>query len=177
MTEKKQDEVQAEALFAVGGGPVEDFREDQRFWMKEALVEARLAMEHGDVPVGAVVVLHGEIIGRGHNRREVDHDPSAHAELLALAQAGKTIGDWRLDGAEMYVTLEPCPMCAFALVLAKLQLLVYSLDDPRMGACGSFLNMAQFPGFGHGVSIRSGLHADESLQMMQEFFAKQRSDD
>jgi len=155
----------------------DDFSEDQRYWMGEALAEARLAMDHGDVPVGAVVVRHGEIIGRGHNRRETDHDPSAHAELLALAQAGKTCGDWRLDGAEMYVTLEPCPMCAFALVLAKLHLLVYSLDDPRMGACGSFLNMAQFPGFGHGVSIRSGLYADESLQMMQEFFARQRSGD
>lgn len=156
---------------------VEDrFTENQRFWMKEALAEALLAIEHDDVPIGAVVVMNGEIIGRGHNRREVDHDPSAHAEIVALAQAGKAFGDWRLDGAEMYVTMEPCPMCAFALVLAKLNLLVYALDDPRMGACGSFLNMAQFPGFAHGVSIRSGLYAEESLQMMQAFFTRQREE-
>ncbi|MCL1848168.1 MAG: tRNA adenosine(34) deaminase TadA [Clostridiales bacterium] len=150
------------------------FSDDQRIWMREAMNEAHLAMEHDDTPVGAVVVKDGVIIGRGHNRRENDHDPCAHAEILALAQAGKTIGDWRLDGAEMYVTMEPCPMCAFALVLARLKLLVYGLDDPRMGACGSFINIAQFPGFNHGVSIRSGLYADESLQLMQEFFAKQR---
>ena len=152
------------------------YTDDQCLWMKEALTEARLAIEHGDTPVGAVIVMNGEIIGRGHNRREVDHDPSAHAEILALAQAGKAIGDWRLNGAEMYVTMEPCPMCAFALVLARLRLLVYSLDDPRMGACGSFINIAQFPGFNHGVSIRSGLYADESLALMQQFFAQQRHD-
>ena len=151
------------------------FTEDQCLWMQEALAEARLALEHDDVPVGAVVVLDGKIIGRGHNRREIDNDPTAHAEVLALAQAGKAVGDWRLNGAELYVTMEPCPMCAFALVLARLSLLVYGMDDPRMGACGSFLNLAQFPGFGHGVSIRSGLYAEESGAIMKEFFEKQRT--
>ena len=150
------------------------FSESQGFWMREALAEARLAMEHEDVPVGAIIVKDGEIIGRGHNRRELDHDPTGHAEILALAQAGKTLGDWRLSGAEIYVTMEPCPMCAFALVLARLQLLVYAMDDPRMGACGSFINLAQFPGFDFSVSIRSGLYAEESQQLMQDFFAKHR---
>ena len=151
------------------------FTDIQRQWMRVALEEAHLALAHGDVPVGAVVVLDGEIIGRGHNHREVDHDPTGHAEIMALAQAGRALGDWRLNDAEMYVTMEPCPMCAFALVLARLSLLVYGLDDPRMGACGSFLNLAQFPGFGHGVSIRGGLYAEESAAIMQDFFNKQRA--
>ena len=146
-------------------------------WMEEALGEARLAMEHDDVPVGAVVVMDGEVIGRGHNHREAEHNPSAHAEIMALAQAGKTVGDWRLAGAEMYVTLEPCPMCAFAMVLAKISLVVYGLDDPRMGACGSLLNLAQFPGFSHDISIRSGLMAGESLKLMQDSFTRQRRSD
>ncbi|MDR0469696.1 MAG: tRNA adenosine(34) deaminase TadA [Peptococcaceae bacterium] len=150
------------------------FTEDQKRWMSEALDEARLALAHEDVPIGAVVVKDGIIIGRGHNKREIEHDPSAHAEIKALAEAGKTLGNWRLDGAELYVTMEPCPMCAFAMVLAKLSLVVYSLDDPRMGACGSLLNLAQFPGFNHGVSIRSGLMADESLALMQDSFTRQR---
>ncbi|MDR0469230.1 MAG: nucleoside deaminase, partial [Peptococcaceae bacterium] len=93
------------------------FTEDQKRWMSEALDEARLALAHEDVPIGAVVVKDGVIIGRGHNKREIEHDPSAHAEIKALAEAGKTLGNWRLDGAELYVTMEPCPMCAFAMVL------------------------------------------------------------
>lgn len=155
--------------------PIEKFTDNQRFWMKEALAEAHQAIEHDDIPVGAVVVCDGIIIGRGHNRREIDHNPCAHAEILALSQAGKMMGNWRLTGAEMYVTMEPCPTCSFALVLARLRLVVYGMDDPRMGACGSFLNLAQFPGFSHSVSIRSGLYAEESTQMMQEFFIKQRN--
>ena len=150
------------------------FTIEQGRWMDEALAEALLAETHDDVPVGAVVVMEGAVIGRGHNRRETDHDPSAHAEIIALAQAGKAVGNWRLDGAEMYVTLEPCPMCAFAMVLAKLALVVYSLDDPRMGACGSLMNLAQFPGFGHGVAIRSGLRTEEALKLMQESFVRLR---
>ncbi|MCL1805926.1 MAG: tRNA adenosine(34) deaminase TadA [Clostridiales bacterium] len=150
------------------------FSENQKRWMEEALAEARLALRHGDVPVGAVVVMDGQIIGRGHNRREADHDPSAHAEIIALAQAGKAIGDWRLAGAEVYVTLEPCPMCAFAMVLARLSLVVYALDDTVMGACGSLLNLAQFPGFSHDISIRSGLMAEESLLLLRDSFARQR---
>ena len=150
------------------------FRDDQKHWMEEALSEARLALEHDDVPVGAVVVKDGVILGRGHNSREAEHDPTAHAEIRALAQAGKIYGDWRLDGAELYVTLEPCPMCAFALVLARLSLVVYGADDPRMGACGSHVNLVQFPGFTHGVAIRSGLLAEESLALIRDSFVRQR---
>jgi len=152
------------------------FTEEQQGWMREALYEARLAFELGDVPVGAVLVADGEIIGRGHNRREADNDPCGHAEMIALTQAGKALGSWRLSGAQMYVTMEPCPMCAFALVLARVQLLVYGMSDQRMGACGSFLNIAQFPGFGHAVSIRSGLYADESARLMRDFFNARRKD-
>jgi len=152
----------------------DSFTEDQRMWMAEALREATLALEHCDVPVGAVVVLNGKIIGRGHNRREADNDPCAHAEIIALSQAGKTAGGWRLSGAQMYVTMEPCPMCAFAMVLAKIQLLVYGMDDPRMGACGSYLNIAQFPGFDHAVAIRSGLYAGEAARMTRDFFKSLR---
>ena len=153
---------------------VAGFTVEQESWMEEALAEARLAAAHGDVPVGAVVVLDGAVIGRGHNQRELDHNPSAHAEIIALAQAGKTIGNWRLEGAGMYVTMEPCPMCAFAMVLAKLAFVIYSLEDPRMGACGSLMNLAQFPGFGHGVSIRGGLLAEESQKLIQDSFIRQR---
>jgi tRNA(adenine34) deaminase len=131
-------------------------------------------MEQSDVPVGAVVVKNGQILGRGRNRREACHDPSAHAEILALRQAGQAAGDWRLTGAEIYVTLEPCPMCAAAIVQAKLSLAVYGLEDPKLGACGSLLNLAQFPGFGHDVAIRGGLLREESLALLRDFFARQR---
>lgn len=150
------------------------FTESQRLWMGAALAEARLALEQGDVPVGAVIVKEGKIIGRGHNQREARHDPSGHAEIMALRQAGQTIGSWRLNGAEMYVTLEPCPMCTAAIVQAKLFQVVYGLDDPRLGACGSLLNLAQFPGFDHDVAIRSGLMMEESLALLQDFFAAKR---
>ncbi len=152
------------------------FTESQRLWMLEALAEARLALEQGDVPVGAVIVKEGKIIGRGHNQREACHDPSGHAEIMALRQAGQAIGSWRLTGAEMYVTLEPCPMCTAAIVQAKLFQVVYGLDDPRLGACGSLLNLAQFPGFDHDVAIRSGLMMEESLALLQDFFAAKRKD-
>ncbi|MEL7622209.1 MAG: tRNA adenosine(34) deaminase TadA [Clostridiales bacterium] len=152
------------------------FTESQRLWMLEALAEARLALEQGDVPVGAVIVKERKIIGRGHNQREARHDPSGHAEIMALRQAGQAIGSWRLTGAEMYVTLEPCPMCTAAIVQAKLFQVVYGLDDPRLGACGSLLNLAQFPGFDHDVAIRSGLMMEESLALLQDFFAAKRKD-
>ena len=151
------------------------FSDEQHQWMNEALVEARLAAAAGDVPVGAIVVMGGKIIGRGRNLREAEHDPSAHAEIAALRQAGQAIKGWRLADAEMYVTLEPCPMCASALVLAKVKSLVYGLDDPKLGACGSLINLVQFPGFDHDVSVRGGLLAAESAKLLQDFFALRRS--
>ena len=153
---------------------IDGFSHIQQTWMRAALSEARLAMDEGDVPVGAVVVYDGKIIGRGHNRRERDHDPCAHAEILALTEAGKAMGSRRLVGAEMYVTMEPCPMCAYALVLAQISLLVYGMDDPKAGACGSLINLAQFPGFEHSVSIRSGLYSAQASEIMRSFFGALR---
>ena len=145
-------------------------------WMSEALTQARQAMQHGDIPVGAVIVHDGCIIGRGQNRREIDKDPTAHAEILALRQAGSCLGSWRLTEAVMYVTLEPCAMCAAALVQARLARVIYGADDPPLGACGSLLNLVQFPGFPHGVSVAAGLMAQESLALLRDFFAGRRQD-
>ena len=145
-------------------------------WMSEALTQARLAMEHGDIPVGAVIVHNGHVIGRGHNRREIDKDPTAHAEILALRQAGSTLDSWRLTEAVMYVTLEPCAMCAAALVQSRLARVIFGADDPPQGACGSLLNLVQFPGFPHGVPVAAGLMARESLTLLQAFFARCRQE-
>ena len=155
------------------------FTEQDRFFMEAALGEARLAASQGEVPVGAVVVKEGRILGRGHNCRETAADVTGHAELMALREAGQILGGWRLDGAILYVTLEPCPMCAAAIVQARLARVVYAADDPRLGACGSLLNLLQFPGFGHDVSVRSGLLAEEAAGLLQDFFVhcrKQQTD-
>mgnify|MGYP001206509722 CR=1 FL=1 len=144
------------------------------YYMKEALKEAKLAEQHGDVPVGAVVVLDGQIIGRGHNRREVDSDPTAHAEILALRAAGSQRKNWRLNNALLYVTLEPCPMCASAIVQARIRQVIYGVDDPRLGAAGSLLNLLQFPGFFHDTSVRSGLLLEECQALLQDFFKDRR---
>ncbi|MEA4891541.1 MAG: tRNA adenosine(34) deaminase TadA [Peptococcaceae bacterium] len=150
------------------------FTEQDRLYMQEALTEARAALTAGEVPVGAVVVSRGRIVGRGHNRRETDQDISAHAEILALREAGRTLGGWRLGGAFLYVTLEPCPMCAAAIVQARISRVIFGADDPRLGAGGSLLNLLQFPGFGHDVAVRSGLMAEEAGRLLQEFFSAKR---
>ena len=150
------------------------FTEQDELYMREALGEARAALATNDVPVGAVVVSEGRIVGRGRNRREADSDISGHAEIIALREAGKRLGGWRLAGSRLYVTLEPCPMCAAAIVQARLTQVIYAADDPRLGACGSLLNLLQFPGFDHDVSARSGLLADVAGQLLREFFAEKR---
>ena len=139
-------------------------------YMKEALLEARKALEIGDVPVGAIVVKEGRIIGRGYNRREMEGDPTAHAEIIALREAGEATGTWRLTGAVLYVTLEPCLMCAGALVMARIDRVVYGADDPKAGAAGSVINVLQFPGFNHNVKITAGVMADECSRLLSEFF-------
>lgn len=144
------------------------------FFMKEALLEGRIALEKGEIPVGAVVVLNGEIIGRGHNQRETQHDPTAHAEIVALRQAGEKLGSWRLEGAILYVTLEPCPMCAGALLQARIERVVYGADDPKAGAAGSLLNILQFPRFNHFVKITGDIMAEEAASLLQEFFQERR---
>lgn len=149
-------------------------QEYHEYYMKEALLEAQKALDTGDVPIGAVVVKDGLIIGRGYNRREAENDPTAHAEIIALRQAGLTIGSWRLTGAVLYVTVEPCPMCAGALVMSRIDRVVYGADDPKAGTAGSLLNLLQFPGFNHNVKITAGVLADECSRLIQEFFSSRR---
>jgi len=143
-------------------------------WMRRALELAKLAHYAGDVPVGAIVVNNGEILGTGYNQREVLSDPTAHAEVIALRQASKTVGQWRLDGATLYVTLEPCAMCAGAIVNSRLKRLVFGAKDPKGGACGSLFNVPEDPRVNHSVSVTSGVLADESVNLLQNFFGERR---
>lgn len=147
---------------------------DHEVFMKEALKEARIALDKGEVPVGAVVVLKGEIVGRGHNIREQSYDPTAHAEILALRDAAKRLKGWRLEGATLYVTLEPCPMCAGALIQSRIERVVYGADDPKAGSAGSLLNLLQFPGFNHSVKITGGVLEEECSEILQRFFRQCR---
>src|SRR5258708_27773240 len=122
---------------------------DDADWMRLALEEAALAELHSDVPVGAIAVLNGQVIGRGHNRREIDRDPTAHAEIIAMRAASRAVNHWRLDGVTLYGTLEPCAMCAGAMVLARLPLLVYATADPKAGAGGGWLALLKHPRLHH----------------------------
>ena len=145
-------------------------------WMEVALTEARAALAHDDVPVGAVVVdrATGEIVARAHNERERTGDPSAHAELLALREAARAAGTWRLDGYALVVTLEPCPMCAGAVWAARLGLLVYGAADPKAGASGSLYNFAADPRLNHATEVQRGVRADECATLLTEFFTNKR---
>lgn len=143
-------------------------------WMRQALTEAELALTHGDIPVGAVAVRDGTIVGRGHNRREADADPTAHAEIIALRAAARTLGGWRLEGVTLYCTLEPCPMCAGAMVAARLARLVYAADDPKAGAAGSVVELLRDPRFNHRVSVTRGVLAEEARTLLERFFAEKR---
>jgi tRNA(adenine34) deaminase len=144
--------------------------------MGVALDEARAAGEHGDVPIGAVVarVDVGELVARRHNQRERDGDPTAHAEILALRDAANTAGSWRLDGHVLVVTLEPCPMCAGAVVAARLDLVAYGAADPKAGALGSLYNVAADPRLNHEAAVVDGVRADECGALLTAFFADRR---
>ena len=146
-----------------------------KIWMARALAEARLAVDHGDVPVGAVVVAGGEVIAAAHNRREVDQDPTAHAEMLAVRTAAAVLGSWRLDGCALYVTLEPCTMCAGALVLARLPELVYGAADPKAGAAGSLYDLVREPRLNHRMDVVAGVAADECGEILATFFRAARA--
>lgn len=148
---------------------------DAAHWMRLALQEAALAAAHRDVPIGAVAVLNGEVIGRGHNRREIDNDPTAHAEMIAIRQAAQQLGSWRLDGVTLYCTLEPCPMCAGAMVLARLPRLVYATTDPKAGAAGSVMNITAHPALNHQVQVQRGLYAEEAAEQIRSFFRMLRA--
>jgi len=145
-------------------------------WMRETLAEARNALDHNDVPIGAIAVYQGEIIGRGHNIRELDGDPTGHAEMIALRQAAKHIGHWRLDDVTLYCTLEPCCMCAGAMVLARLPRLVYAAIDPKAGCGGSVMDVLRHPQLNHAVTVDVGLMADEASKLLRDFFEDLRND-
>lgn len=144
------------------------------YYMRLALREAERALEHDDVPVGAVVVKDGEVIGAGRNERELRNDPTAHAETLALREASAALGSWRLLDAVIYVTLEPCAMCAGAIVLARVPRVVFGAVDPKAGACGSVLDLLDVPQFNHRPQVAGGLLADEAADLLRAFFAGRR---
>lgn len=143
-------------------------------WMQVALQEAALAAEEGEVPVGAVVIHAGRIIGRGHNRTEALQDPTAHAEILALSAAANYLHNWRLVGATIYVTVEPCLMCTGALVLARVRRIVFGTHDKKFGACGSVYDIPWDNRLNHKLETTSGVLAGESTRLLQAFFQRQR---
>ncbi|MEA3408095.1 MAG: tRNA adenosine(34) deaminase TadA [Chloroflexota bacterium] len=143
---------------------------DHERWMREALDEARMAAAAGEIPVGAVVVFGKRVIGRGRNRKEAMKDPTAHAEMLALRRAAHARGTWRLTGATLYSTLEPCPMCAGAMVNARIDTLVYGLADPKAGAAGSVYDIVRSPWLNHRIQVVDGVLADDVESVMRQFF-------
>jgi tRNA(adenine34) deaminase len=143
-------------------------------WMEEALRCAQRALESGEVPVGAVVTCNGQIVGRGWNRNIAQSDPTAHAEVLALREAGATVGNHRLEGCDLFVTIEPCAMCAGALVHARIRRLVYGADDPKAGAVRSVMEVVNHPSLNHKIEVRSGVLAGRSAEMLQSFFRSRR---
>ncbi|MEW6253724.1 MAG: tRNA adenosine(34) deaminase TadA [Planctomycetota bacterium] len=145
-----------------------------RRYMQEALRLAERALESEDVPVGAVIVHEGRIIGRGYNQREKLRDPTAHAEMLALTAAADYLGQWRLDDCTLYVTLEPCAMCAGAMVLARLPRLVYGATDPKAGACGSLYELTTDPRLNHRVETVGGVLAEPAAELLRAFFRQRR---
>ena len=148
---------------------------DERF-MRVAIEAAGIAEENGDVPIGAVIVYKSQIIGKAYNQREQLKDPTAHAEIIALTQAAAFLESWRLNGCTMYVTLEPCPMCAGALVLARMDRLVYGCDDPKTGACKSLYNIVQDERLNHKLEVTSGVLEEQCREQLQGFFARRRQE-
>ncbi len=143
-------------------------------YMIEALREAELAKALGEVPVGAVIVRNGEIVGRGHNMTETQKDPTAHAEMNAIREAAKNLGGWRLIGCHMYVTCEPCTMCAGAIVWSRIEKLYIGTMDPKAGACGSVFNVVQEPRLNHRVEVEKGLLQERCSGLMKDFFRELR---
>jgi len=144
------------------------------YFMRLALREAEQSLEHDDVPIGAVVVTGGEVLAAAHNERELRGDPTAHAEILALREAARVLGSWRVLDSVMYVTLEPCAMCAGAIVLARVRRVVYGADDPKAGAAGSVLDVLGEPRLNHRPEVAGGLLAGECGALLSAFFASRR---
>lgn len=145
-------------------------------FMRLALAEAEKALAEGDVPIGAVVVCDDVVVGTGFNRREAGHDATAHAEIVAIRQASERLGRWRLDDCTLYVTLEPCPMCAGAIVLARIPRVIYAAPDPKAGAAGSIVDLLRHPRLNHWVDVQGGLLADEAAAQLRAFFQTLRDE-
>ena len=144
--------------------------QEKEFFMREALKEAQKAYDQAEVPIGAVVVLNGEIIGRGYNIREKEQDATLHAEIKAIRQANQHLGSWRLEDCELFVTLEPCPMCSGAMILARLKKVTFGAFDPKAGTAGTFMNLLQDERFNHQVEVEQGILEDECKEILQTFF-------
>lgn len=147
---------------------------DDELWMEEALRAAQRALEAGEVPVGAVVVCEEKIVGRGWNQNIANSDPTAHAEVMALREAGATVGNHRLGECDLFATIEPCPMCAGALVHARVRRLVYGADDPKAGAVKSVMELLSHPKMNHSVEVRAGVLAGRCTELLQTFFKNRR---
>ena len=147
---------------------------DDEYFMGEALKEARKAFELDEVPIGAVIVHNNEIIARGYNRRNTDKNPLMHAEIIAINEAAKVIGDWRIEDCTIYVTVEPCPMCSGAIVQARIPNVVYGAPNPKAGCGGSVINLLQMEKLNHRCSVKSGVLEEECRSIMKEFFEKKK---
>ncbi|RSK25454.1 nucleoside deaminase [Bacillus sp. HMF5848] len=144
------------------------------YYMNEAINEAKKAGEKGEVPIGAVIVLNGEVIARAHNLRETTQQATAHAEVLAIEQACDKTGYWRLDGASLYVTLEPCPMCAGAIIMSRVERVIYGATDPKAGCAGTFMNLLCDERFNHQAEVLSGICEEQCSQLLKDFFKELR---
>ncbi len=144
------------------------------WYMRLAIEEAKRAAALGEVPIGAVIVRDGEVVGRGYNLRETGKDPTLHAEMIAIREASQRLGGWRLIGCRLYVTLEPCPMCAGAIVQARIEQVVYGASDPKAGCAGTLMNLLDESRFNHQVPVVAGVLADECGQLLKDFFRKLR---
>ena len=153
-----------------GGAPEHD-----ELWMQEALRSAQRALDIGEVPVGAVVVHEAKIVGRGFNRNLTDSDPTAHAEIVALREAGSTVGNYRLVNCDLFVTIEPCAMCAGAMVHARIRTLIYGAEDPKAGAVHSAMHVLNQPALNHQVEVRRGVLAGQCAELLQQFFRTRRA--
>ena len=148
---------------------------ENNFFMEQALIEAKKAYKLKEVPIGAVVVCNGEIVGRGHNRRESDNDPTAHAEILAIREAAQTLNDWRLEGCSIYVTVEPCLMCAGAILKARIKKLIYGTESKKDGAFGTLIDILQDERLNHQVEVEPNMMKKECRALMKRFFKDLRS--
>lgn len=153
---------------------IREFGREEYVFMREALLEAKKAYALEEVPIGAVVVKDGQVIGRGFNSRERDYDPTAHAEIIAIKAASQLLGGWRLSGCDLYVTIEPCPMCAGAILNARIKRVFFGAKDPKAGSAGSLLNILTDQRFNHQAEVYSGLMEDVCAELMKSFFRRLR---